>query len=114
MSFRVTVNDTDPLVFYCTTGRHCQGGMYGVVNPANDSTLAAYAALAEKATDNVTPSSTSGGTLSFNISGPGADGRGNGSRISIPDISTSGAVARLLNVEGGIWAAALLVAGWLA
>ncbi|KAL8391820.1 hypothetical protein RB595_002141 [Gaeumannomyces hyphopodioides] len=33
--FQVTVNDTKPLVFYCSqnTGFHCARGMYAVVNP---------------------------------------------------------------------------------
>ena len=31
--FRVTVNDTQPIWFYCSETEHCQLGMVGVVNP---------------------------------------------------------------------------------
>lgn len=31
--FTIMVNDTKPIWFYCATGRHCQNGMAGVINP---------------------------------------------------------------------------------
>lgn len=31
--FVVTVNNTDPIWFYCSQGSHCQDGMVGVINP---------------------------------------------------------------------------------
>lgn len=72
-TFRVTVSTADPLVFYCTAGRHCQDGMYGVVNPANSSNseasghnLASYAVMAKNASSNISPPAVMGGTLAFN------------------------------------------------
>jgi len=32
-TFVVTVNDTNPIWFYCSQGNHCQNGMVGVINP---------------------------------------------------------------------------------
>jgi plastocyanin len=29
----ITVNNTNPLFFYCATSGHCQAGMVGVINP---------------------------------------------------------------------------------
>ncbi|KAF2455018.1 Cupredoxin [Lineolata rhizophorae] len=31
--FVVQINSTDPIWFYCATGRHCENGMVGVINP---------------------------------------------------------------------------------
>jgi plastocyanin len=31
--FVLTVNDTDPIWFYCSATGHCQNGMVGVINP---------------------------------------------------------------------------------
>jgi uncharacterized cupredoxin-like copper-binding protein len=33
MVFTVTVNDTNPIWFYCGVPTHCQAGMVGVINP---------------------------------------------------------------------------------
>ncbi|CAK7227973.1 hypothetical protein SEUCBS140593_006757 [Sporothrix eucalyptigena] len=74
-TFQVTVDTFNPMVFYCSAGRHCQEGMFGVVNPANgtnttaanaDDTLAAYAVMAKNASSSVSPKSVFGGTLAFN------------------------------------------------
>ena len=69
------------MVFYCSAGRHCQNGMFGVVNPDGssrgsgsinatdlrvDDTLAAYAVMAKNASRNVSPPAVFGGSLSFN------------------------------------------------
>lgn len=31
--FTVTINNTDPIWFYCSEVEHCQNGMVGVINP---------------------------------------------------------------------------------
>jgi len=31
--FTVTINDTNPIWYYCTEYKHCQLGMAGVINP---------------------------------------------------------------------------------
>lgn len=32
-TFTILVNETTPIWYYCATGRHCQNGMAGVINP---------------------------------------------------------------------------------
>ncbi|KAK0636475.1 Cupredoxin, partial [Bombardia bombarda] len=63
--FRVTINDTDPHVFYCSqnTGAHCRNGMVGVVNPFGSNTLEFYVGLARGALTAVSPPSAFGGTI---------------------------------------------------
>lgn len=65
--FTVMVNDTKPLWFYCSQGRHCQNGMVMVVNEntaANSSrSLEQFKVLAGQATQNLPGTAvTSGGT----------------------------------------------------
>lgn len=45
--FRVTVNTTEPLFYYCSVGAHCPNGMVAAVNPTADLTVAAYKAAAK-------------------------------------------------------------------
>ena len=40
--FQIRLTNTNPLVFYCTTGQHCTRGMYGVVNPSATQNLESY------------------------------------------------------------------------
>ncbi|CAK7222602.1 hypothetical protein SCUCBS95973_004897 [Sporothrix curviconia] len=74
-TFQVPVDTPDPMVFYCSAGRHCQEGMFGVVNPANSTnatdphagdTIATYAVMARNASTNVSPPAVFGGSLAFN------------------------------------------------
>lgn len=46
--FSVLVKDTNPVWFYCATGKHCQAGMAGVINPpaSTEKTLALYKSAA--------------------------------------------------------------------
>ncbi|KAF8539625.1 Cupredoxin [Trichophaea hybrida] len=44
--FSILVNDTNPIWYYCATGRHCQSGMTGVINPPEGKTLKQYQAAA--------------------------------------------------------------------
>jgi plastocyanin len=32
-TFTITINNTDPIWYYCPQGDHCQAGMVGVINP---------------------------------------------------------------------------------
>ncbi|KAI1862981.1 hypothetical protein JX265_009027 [Neoarthrinium moseri] len=34
--FQITVNNTNPIWFYCSQGNHCSQGMVGVINPPAD------------------------------------------------------------------------------
>jgi len=61
--FRVTINNTDPIVFYCTQGQHCAKGMVGVVNPSGDKTLAGYVAKAGSVSKAVAPPAIEGGVI---------------------------------------------------
>ncbi|KAK3687181.1 extracellular serine-rich protein [Podospora appendiculata] len=62
--FRVTVNDTSPVVFYCSQNshQHCTAGMVGVVNSNNDS-LNAYKTAAAKIPTALSPAEVFGGVL---------------------------------------------------
>ncbi|KAF2025385.1 hypothetical protein EK21DRAFT_93284 [Setomelanomma holmii] len=55
-------NASTPLWFYCTQGKHCQGGMVGVINPPKSgaNTLAAYKNASSLAQNNVSPQSVAG------------------------------------------------------
>ncbi|KXJ85888.1 Cupredoxin, partial [Microdochium bolleyi] len=71
-TFRVTVNSTDPIWYYCSATQHCQGGMVGVINPpASGNTIAAYKSAAEKSSGSGTPAAVFGGTV-VNGSGGGS------------------------------------------
>ncbi|KAL6150588.1 hypothetical protein ACJBU6_10871 [Exserohilum turcicum] len=55
-------NASAPIWFYCSQGKHCQGGMVGVINQAKtgDKTIDAFKKAAQTATDNVSPASKAG------------------------------------------------------
>jgi len=58
-TFTIWVADKNPIWFYCSQGKHCQGGMVGVINPpaGNSSrTIDTFKALAAKAPANISPS----------------------------------------------------------
>jgi hypothetical protein len=69
-TFTITVNDTNPIWFYCgqTLGNHCQSGMVGAINaPTNGNTLDAFILLAKHATESTSPPfGPVGGVLSNN------------------------------------------------
>ncbi|KAK4159830.1 hypothetical protein QBC43DRAFT_121863 [Cladorrhinum sp. PSN259] len=58
--FRIRINNTDPIVFYCSqnNGQHCRNGMYGIINPTmgGASTLSGYGQLARQAGNATSPS----------------------------------------------------------
>ncbi|KAF1811735.1 Cupredoxin [Eremomyces bilateralis CBS 781.70] len=61
--YTIPVTDTKPIWFYCSQGKHCQGGMVGAVNPpATGNTLAAFVEKAKAAPQNVSPGQASGGS----------------------------------------------------
>ncbi|GIZ47344.1 hypothetical protein CKM354_001043800 [Cercospora kikuchii] len=45
--FVFQVNSTDPAVYYCSVGSHCQAGMAFAINPSGDNTIENYVAGAE-------------------------------------------------------------------
>ncbi|KAI9721823.1 MAG: hypothetical protein M1812_002159 [Candelaria pacifica] len=88
--FTIAVNDTKPIWFYCSQGKHCQSGMVGVINaPTTNSsrTVASFKALAAKAPANLSPGqsgsiSASGSSASTSASGSSGLGPGSGSGSS--------------------------------
>jgi len=63
--FTITINDTKPIWLYCAQGKHCQGGMAMVINPASGSpnTLAAYKSAAAGVAKSEVPAQIGGGVL---------------------------------------------------
>jgi len=70
--FSVTLNDSNPLVFYCSqnVGTHCAHGMAGVINPTVSSSLSNYQASAQNAGQAGSPPSPFGGVVGPAPSGP--------------------------------------------
>lgn len=65
--FRVTIANTDPIVFYSSQGDECPKGMVGIVNPNDKETLDDYKKRAGALARGVTPGqSTYGGELAGN------------------------------------------------
>ncbi|RVD85416.1 uncharacterized protein DFL_003739 [Arthrobotrys flagrans] len=62
-TFTIKVEDSNPIWYYCTVGKHCQGGMVGVINPGPKDDLKAYIAASKKADSNVSPKEVNGGTV---------------------------------------------------
>ncbi|KAF3217257.1 hypothetical protein TWF679_002274 [Orbilia oligospora] len=62
-TFSIKVEDSNPIWYYCTVGKHCQGGMVGVINPGPKDDLKAYIAASKKAPSNVSPKEVNGGTV---------------------------------------------------
>jgi len=61
--FTLTINDTNPIWFYCGVPTHCESGMAGVINPpSGGNTIAAYIAAAAKATTQA-PATIQGGVI---------------------------------------------------
>jgi hypothetical protein len=44
--FRVTVNSTEPMYYYCSVGMHCANGMVAAINPLANQTVASLKASA--------------------------------------------------------------------
>ncbi|KAF7549913.1 hypothetical protein G7Z17_g6070 [Cylindrodendrum hubeiense] len=90
--FTVTIENEDPIWYYCATGSHCQSGMVGAINAATtgSKTVKKYAEAAADASDNVAPSSTGGGTL----------GEASTATASSTNSATSGAAASATESSG--------------
>lgn len=76
-TFDITVNNSGPIWFYCSQGRHCQNGMSGVINPpANNAnrTLNAYKQRAQSVQQAGNPTTTGGGSTPTGGSSPNGSG----------------------------------------
>ncbi|KAJ5980301.1 hypothetical protein N7481_007599 [Penicillium waksmanii] len=59
----LTVNDTNPIWFYCGQVGHCQAGMVGVINPSGSDTLDGFKSKASSASGQSVPATAQGGIL---------------------------------------------------
>ncbi|THV99320.1 hypothetical protein D6D27_01005 [Aureobasidium pullulans] len=86
-TFTITVNNTDPIWYYCPQGDHCQAGMVGVINPpsSNDQTIGAFIVAASTAGISTVPEQVYGGVL-------GAEGSADGAAVGGSSASASAAV----------------------
>ncbi|KNG44003.1 extracellular serine-rich protein [Stemphylium lycopersici] len=81
LTYTIRVTDDKPMWFYCSQGKHCQAGMVGAINAptSGNKTMAAFAALAAEATENLSPGQAagsggaSGNTPTSPSAGSGAD-----------------------------------------
>ncbi|TVY51837.1 putative GPI-anchored cupredoxin [Lachnellula cervina] len=61
-TYIINVTSTDPIWYYCSAKKHCQGGMVGVINPpSTNDTLEAYAKAASSVSAASAPSAPVGG-----------------------------------------------------
>ncbi|CAI7565148.1 unnamed protein product [Penicillium pancosmium] len=59
----LTVNDTNPIWFYCGQVGHCAAGMVGVINPSGSNTLDEFKSKAASASGQSVPATAQGGVL---------------------------------------------------
>ncbi|KAJ5733261.1 hypothetical protein N7533_013708, partial [Penicillium manginii] len=59
----LTVNDTNPIWFYCGQVGHCAAGMVGVINPSGSDTLDAFKSAASSVSGQSVPATAQGGIL---------------------------------------------------
>jgi len=123
--FRVPINDTKPIVYYCSQGGpgggHCQIGMVGVVNPSDDSQLKSYAEAAAKVFEAKSPGAAFGGELKPNempstspspsVSAPSS---ASASPTSSPSPEANAAAAAVGTSRWALGAVAVvLITGWI-
>ena len=65
--FVVTIQNTNPLFFYCAQVGHCMAGMFGVVNPSGDQTLEAYTTAVKSVKAAAAAPGVFGGQLVANV-----------------------------------------------
>jgi len=85
----ITVNDTNPLWFYCMQANHCEQGMVFSINPTANETFAAFLAAAKAWPINgTTPASNASGSGTGSGSSP-LSGTGSGSAATSSPTSSS-------------------------
>lgn len=101
LTYTVRVMDTTPIWIYCSQGMHCQSGMVGAINAATsgNKTVAAFAALAAKAPQNLSPGQNANGT----VASAGASSAAAATRPAATSMATSAASA---GANGGATSAA--------
>ncbi|KAG0633124.1 hypothetical protein HOY80DRAFT_897012 [Tuber brumale] len=88
--FSIIVRDDKPIWFYCATGKHCQGGMAGVINPPADGgrNIGAYktAAMSVALTGVPNGAAGSGGNSSTGSGSGSGSGSGGGSGTGLGNL----------------------------
>ncbi|KAI5197090.1 hypothetical protein AUEXF2481DRAFT_91302 [Aureobasidium subglaciale EXF-2481] len=94
-TFTITVNDTQPIWYYCPQGDHCQAGMVGVINPpsSSDQTIGGFIIAASSAGTSTVPNGVYGGVLAANGASGGAAAGGSSSSAQSASISMSSSMA---------------------
>ncbi|KAK3487952.1 Cupredoxin [Neurospora hispaniola] len=99
--FRVTVNSTTPLWFYCSQGKHCQAGMVGAVNAKSTDDFDKFKTAAKAAASNVTPAGgVFGGSVAKASSSDGSSSSGGSSSTTLVPVHSGSASA------SGAWSSA--------
>ncbi|KAH7128391.1 Cupredoxin [Dendryphion nanum] len=90
LTYTIRVMNSNPIWYYCSQGRHCQGGMVGTINPPltnSNRTISSFKQLAASASENLSPGQAAGqgngqpspsGPSSADPNGGGAAGTGAG------------------------------------
>ncbi|KAI5244709.1 hypothetical protein E4T43_03573 [Aureobasidium subglaciale] len=94
-TFTITVNDTQPIWYYCPQGDHCQAGMVGVINPpsSSDQTVGGFIIAASSAGTSTVPNGVYGGVLAANGASGGAAAGGSSSSAQSASSSMSSSMA---------------------
>jgi len=89
-TFSITIEDTDPKWFYCATGKHCQAGMVGVINPPPEKSIDQYRSAAAGVANTVVPSGPSTDGDGGSGTGTGTGGTGGGNATVTPGTTPTG------------------------
>ncbi|KAK6001216.1 hypothetical protein QM012_002547 [Aureobasidium pullulans] len=83
-TFTITINNTDPIWYYCPQGDHCQAGMVGVINPpsSGNQNIGGFINAASTAGTSTVPGQVYGGVLAADGSSSGAAAGGASSSAS--------------------------------
>jgi len=110
MTYLVTVNNTDPIWFYCSLDSHCATGMVGVVNPPSGNTVSDFANAAKSVPSASAPVSPQGGTSTSLLDATSTSGISTTSSSSSSTSTSTGAavthaawaMAGVAGMAGGI------------
>ncbi|KAG9515639.1 hypothetical protein KCU93_g9428, partial [Aureobasidium melanogenum] len=88
-TFTITINNTDPIWYYCPQGDHCQAGMVGVINPpsSGNQNIDGFINAASTAGSSTVPSQVYGGNLAANSASGSAAAGGSSSSASLASSS---------------------------
>lgn len=90
-TFTIMVEDeTKPIWFYCSQGKHCENGMLGAINaPATGNTLKAYTDAAKNVAESKAPSSAEGGQSGSTDGSSSEGGSQGGSMTGMTTMATA-------------------------